>query len=178
MLIILINDHHRHNHVIMTYYPSKLHKAVMEENYKLLLQLLSNGEDSDASGCIGSWIRGACVNKRTALHCASQRSDIRSIAILLMFGANPNCRDEDGYTPLHYVCQQYPGNVSNKQLKQSVELLLDYGADARVKTIVGQLSPIAVAIRADNNCCVQILNNYCKLIFHYLFVYLNIINMG
>lgn len=165
MLISLINDHCiniiaiRH---VMTYYPSKLHRVVIEQDYQTLLQLLSAGENPDTSGCIGNWIRGACVNKRTALHCASQRVDIRSIAILLMYGADPNCRDEDGYTPLHYACQQYPGNVSSKQLMQCVEVLVDYGANVRATTTLGELSPIAIAQRVDNDCCVQLLNNYCK----------------
>ena len=144
----------------MTYYPTKLHKAVIEEDYKSLLQLLSTGHDPDTSGCIGSWIRGACVNKRTALHCASQRGDIRSIVILLMGGANPNCKDEDGYTPLHYVCQQYPGKFVNQQ--RSIEVLVDYGGDVRAKTTLGQLSPVEIAARMDNNCCVQLLTDYCK----------------
>jgi len=146
----------------MTYYPSKLHKAVTEENYKLLLQLLSTGEDPNISGCIGSWIRGACVNKRTALHCASKRGDIRSTVLLLMFRANPNCRDEDGYTPLHYVCQKYPGSIPNKQLCQCVEVLIDYGADIRARTTLGQLTAVDIARRVDNVWCVQLLNNYCK----------------
>lgn len=146
----------------MTYYPSKLHKAVTQEDHKLLFRLLSTGEHPDTSGCIGNWVRGACVSKRTALHCSSQRCDIRSIVILLMSGANPNCRDEDGYGPLHYVCQQYPGNVANKQLLQCVEVLVDYGADVRAKTSLGALSPVEIAKRVDNNCCVQLLNNYCK----------------
>lgn len=147
---------------VMTHYPSELHRAVIDEDYKLLLQLLSTGHHPDTSGCIGSWIRGAWVNKRTALHCASQRGDIRSIVILLMGGANPNCKDEDGYTPLHYVCQQYPGNVARQQLVQSVEALVDYGADVRGRTTLGQLSPVEIAVRVDNTCYVQLLNNYCK----------------
>ena len=134
----------------------------MEEDYGLLLQLLSNGICPDISGCIGDWIRGACVNKRTALHCASIRGDIRSISILLMGGANPNCKDEDGYGPLHYVCQQYPGNIANKQLLQCIEILIDYGVDFRAKTTLGNLSPVEVAERVDNHCCVQLLNSYCK----------------
>ena len=165
MSIVLINDHYTIylDHVTMTYYPSRLHKAVIEEDHKLLLHLLSTGHHPDTNGCIGNWVRGACVNKRTALHCASQRSDIRSIVILLMAGANPNCKDEDGYGPLHYVCQQYPGNIANKQLLQSVQVLIDYGADVRARTIIGQLLPVEIAERYDNNCCVQLLNYYCEL---------------
>lgn len=150
------------HHEIMTHYPSKLHKAVMETNHSLLLQLLSNGEDPNVIGCIGNWIRGACINNRTPLHCASKRGDIRSIVILLTFRADPNCRDEDGYTPLHYVCQQYPGIIPNEELLHSLEVLVDYGADVRAKTTLGQLSPIEVAERCDNVCCVQLLTSYCK----------------
>lgn len=146
----------------MAYYPSKLHEAVTAGDYKLLIQLLSSGENPDTSGCIGNWVRGACVNSRTALHCAAKRCDIRSIVILLMGGANPNCKDEDGYNPLHYVCQQYPGVIPNEQLLQSVQVLVDYGADVRAKTVLGQLSPIEIAERVDNNCCVQLLNTCCK----------------
>ena len=145
------------------YYPSELHKAVMEDNYNSLAQLLSVGEDPDTSGYIGSWIRGACVSKRTPLHCASQRGNIRSAVILLMGGANPNCTDDDGYTPLHYVCQQYTGSDANQQqLMQIVEALVDYGGDVRAKTTLCRLSPVNLAERMDNKCCVQLLNNYCE----------------
>ena len=162
--MVLINDHYyTRDHVTMTYYPSRLHKAVIEQDHISLLHLLSTGLHPDTNGCIGNWIRGACVNKRTALHCAAQRGDIRSIVILLMGGADPNCKDEDGYGPLHYVCQQYPGNIANKQLVESVEALIDYGAHVRSRTSIGHHSPVELAERYDNNCCVQLLNKYCKL---------------
>ena len=83
--------------------------------------------------------------------------------ILLMGGADPNCKDEDGYGPLHYVCQQYPGNIANKQLVESIEVLIDYGAHVRARTSIGHHSPVELAERYDNNCCVQLLNKYCKL---------------
>ena len=163
VIIVLNSDHHKYDHVMDPYYPSKLHKAVMEDDYNSLTQLLSSGEDPDTSGCIGSWIRGACVVNRTPLHCASQRGNIRSAVILLMGGANPNCTDDDGYTPLHYVCQQYPGSVANQQLLiQIVEALVDYGGDFRAKTTLCRLSPVDIAERMDNKCCVKLLSNYCE----------------
>ena len=149
-------------HEIMTHYPTDIHKAVEERNYDRLSALLESGANPSTSGCIGDWIRGACVNNRTALHCASQRTDIRSVVTLLKWQANPNCQDDDGYTPLHYVCQKYPDN--SKSEVKCLEALVDYGANIRITTN-SNLSPRDVARRMGNDACVHLLNTYCKLLW-------------
>ena len=147
----------------MTHYPTDLHKAVEERNYPRLSSLLESGANPSVSGCIGDWIRGACVNNRTPLHCASQRIDIRSTVILLMWRANPDSKDDDGYTPLHYVCQKYPDDNKNSEV-ECVEALVDYGADIRALTS-SSLSPLDVAKRMGNDACVQLLNIHCELLW-------------
>ena len=144
----------------MTHYPTDLHKAVKERNYPRLSSLLESGANPGVSGCIGDWIRGACVNNRTPLHCASQRTDIRSTVILLMWSANPDSKDDDGYTPLHYVCQKYPDGNNNSDVK-CVEALVDYGADIRTLTY-SNLSPLDIAKRIGNDACVQLLSTHCE----------------
>jgi len=148
----------------MTHYPTDLHKAVEEQNYSRLSFLLESGADPGVSGCIGDWIRGACVNNRTPLHCASQRTDIRSTVILLMWRANPDCKDDDGYTPLHYICQKYPDDNNSTSEVKCAEALVDYGADIRILTN-SDLSPLDIAKRMGNDACVQLLNNHCELLW-------------
>ncbi len=85
-----------------------------------------------------------------------------SIRLLLVHGADPNARDEDGYTPLHYVCQIYsPGVGMCDGVRKCVESLIDFGADVRAETN-SRCTPRDLAQRQNNTVCLEAVNNYCK----------------
>ena len=62
-------------------------------------------------------------SKRTPLHIACLQGNIDVIRILLQFGANPNCRDKHGKTPVHYVAYYGYEDCLN-ELKNSNQLQL------------------------------------------------------
>ena len=102
-----------------------LHRAVLQNDPKLVLFLIEKGENVNETDLGG----------RTPLHYATgstltiplaRRTDI--VRILLDAGANPNIADVEGVTPLHV-------NVNHIDI---VKLLLDAGANTEVKDIQGK----------------------------------------
>lgn len=71
-----------------------------------------------------------CGSLRTCMHYAAMTSNVRMMGVLLRYGADVNARDKWGNTPLHY-CQ-----VSDI-LGESVDFLLDRGADDLVTNVIG-----------------------------------------
>ena len=59
------------------------------------------------------------IDGSTALHSASVVGSVSFIQLLLMNGANPNARDNDGRLPLHWV--------TASQSVEALELLLKVG---------------------------------------------------
>ncbi|HEY3761533.1 MAG TPA: ankyrin repeat domain-containing protein [Verrucomicrobiae bacterium] len=89
----------------------------------ILETLLDAGATVDASSYI--------VNQRaTPLETAAQYGEIAAAEILLNHGANPNYRDLNGDTPLHYA-QSTPS-------REMVGLLLDHHADPNVRNSQGK----------------------------------------
>ena len=64
----------------------------------------------------------------TYLHIAALHYQVRAVEALLKMGANPNCVDNRGKTPLSYAI-----GSKNPNLVKTVQLLLDYGADLDAK---------------------------------------------
>ena len=85
--------------------------AAREGNVHLVANILNEGGEIDL------------INRhsQTALHLASYRGEVHVVHYLLEYGANPNIRDEDGYTPI----------LVTPCLK-CISLLLQYGADPTV----------------------------------------------
>jgi ankyrin repeat protein len=112
-----------------------LHQAAGQGNIDACLRLLKNGADPDISttGC-------------PPLHNAIYWEKYQCAKILLEHGANPNLKDEKGYTPLHQLA--YPGikrrpairvaNPDDKKLEEMCKTLLSYGANISAKANNGE----------------------------------------
>ena len=72
----------------------------------------------------GAPLSCAASNGRQALHWAVQQENREAAALLLARGADVNARGDDGSTPLHVTCSEWPS-------RWMVQMLLERGADAR-----------------------------------------------
>jgi len=85
---------------------------------------------------------GAQVNvqtdaaRDTPLHDAAHRGCSALVALLLRHGADPNVQNRLGRTPLHSACCQPPW----QQEPDLAEMLVDHGADPRLRDITGCLA--------------------------------------
>ena len=115
-------------------------------------------------GPVQCWLRGASSSQsQTPLHYAAKEGHLNSIRLLLVYGADPNARDEDGYTPLHYVCQIYsPGVERCDGIRKCVETLIEFGADIRAETNSG-CTPGDLAQRQNNSVCLEAVNRAWRL---------------
>ena len=131
-----------------------LHQAASEGDKDRLKQLLQDGHNPDIRGGASSWVRGAYdFLSRTPLHFAAKGGNVSCVRLLLAFGADPNAKDGDGYTPLHYTCQIHnPSPGRHKAIGQCVESLIDFGADVRCMTNFGQ-TPSELAQVHSNDVC-------------------------
>lgn len=94
--------------------------------------LLDHGALIDATGDFGA----------TPLHCA-RSSDL--VRLLLQRGADPNHRDQDGYTPLmRNVKRRFDHGYNTEGI---LEMLVAYGADPSIATHHGE-TPLRLAQRA------------------------------
>lgn len=101
------------------------------------------------------WLRGASeIISRTPLHYSAKAGHPKCVRLLLRYGANPNARDADGYTPLHYICQFH--NPSGSETRERVWLcltsLLEFGASKRALTSSGY-TPLILARQQQNAVC-------------------------
>jgi len=71
----------------------------------LVTALLRHGARVDDKRLIGQGTDGGCA---TALHYAAKAGFVKTIAVLLAHGADPNARDDNGFVPLDWVERAAP----------------------------------------------------------------------
>ncbi|XP_049955937.1 tyrosine-protein kinase Shark isoform X2 [Schistocerca serialis cubense] len=158
-----------------------LHRATKEGNYTVVSELLKCGYRS---------LEAKNQDGQTAVHLASRMGKDEILKKLIESGANINCRDTAGYTPLHYACQSnLPNTVrilvqigyANVQVrntetgwvplheaasrghKEVVQVLLSLNAPLRPRTLAND-TPADLARRNNHIECAKILLNYkCPL---------------
>lgn len=92
-------------------------------------------------------------NGETLLTFFTKNSDENNVELLLMFGADPNVKNMQGYTPLILACCQAYQNIN------IVKLLLKYGANANIKSGI-DLHPLRFAMANFNVDIITILLEY------------------
>lgn len=141
----------------MSHWSHKLHQVASNGDFVTLQDLLDQGLPPDTIGGQMSWLRGASeMNTRTPLHYASKMGHLKCVRLLLKYGANPNAKDRDGYTPIHYVCQIHNprarGEESWKKIRQCLLSLIAFGGDQKVRTDSGR-TPLDIARQQKNAVC-------------------------
>ncbi|XP_069687001.1 tyrosine-protein kinase Shark [Periplaneta americana] len=154
-----------------------LHRATKEGNYTVVSELLKCGYRS---------LEAKNQEGQTAVHLASRLGKDDILKKLIESGANINCRDTAGYTPLHYACQSnLPSTVrilvqigfANIQVRNSdtglvplheaasrghkevIRVLLSLNAPANPRTIAND-TPADLAKRNGHHDCARMLRNY------------------
>nr|CAD7194918.1 unnamed protein product [Timema douglasi] len=154
-----------------------LHRATKEGNYTVVSELLKCGYRS---------LEAKNQDGQTAVHLASRMGKDDILKKLIESGANINCRDTAGYTPLHYACQSnLPNTVrilvqvgyANVQarntetgwvplheaaslgLKEVVHVLLSLNAPVNPRTSSNE-TPADLAQQNGHLDCAHILRNY------------------
>lgn len=134
-----------------------LHQAASDGNLTLLQHWLEQGTHPDTIGGSLCWLRGASETcTRTPLHYAAKRGQLECVRLLLKYGANPNAKDSDGYTPIHYVCQIHnpTGTEAEKGVWLCLTSMIEFGGNAKLKTNGGH-SPLVIARQQRNAVCVK-----------------------
>ena len=138
-----------------------LHQAASEGDTDGLLQLLKENYSPKATGGTTCWLRGASnIHTRTPLHYAAKHGHLLCIRLLLKYGADPNSKDGDGYTPLHYLCQIYAPTLDRREkLSLCVASLVKCGADVRF--LIGGRTLLEIAQTQKNYVCKEALRQHC-----------------
>ena len=76
---------------------------------------------------------------------AAARGNVRTLRLLLARGADVASTDEDGWTPLHWVCRFRP-----EKAVETVDLLLRFGADENVQSSDGD-TPGDLLLNSDSD---------------------------
>jgi ankyrin repeat protein len=105
-----------------------LHLAAFFGGADAVKAILATGADPDADA--------ENIFKVRPIHSASAVRDHASVRALLEAGANPNVKQQAGYTPLHTAAHNNDAALA--------QLLLDHGADTSLTTDDGQ-TPLAMA---------------------------------
>lgn len=108
---------------------NQLLAAVQQQNHKMIEHLLDCGVPADDN------------TDRSPLTVAIVNHDLTGIRLLLLFGADPNARDKDGFTPLLSATQA--------SFYEAAQLLLKYGADPNVSGGPYKESPFARSLNSD-----------------------------
>lgn len=138
----------------------QLHQAACEGDFPLLQQQLQQGLPPDTIGGLVCWLRGASeLYTRTPLHYSAKNGHLQCVRLLLKYGANPNARDSDGYTPVHYVCQIHNPNGNIREVvRQCLTSMIDFGGDTKARTDSGH-TPLMLARQQKNAVCAKELGN-------------------
>ena len=124
---LLIANYAEINSLTHTGY-NMIHKAAMGNKPSAIiyynLKYHMNLEDTDE-------------NQMNALHLAVRNSMENSVIFLLALGINPNLKDKDGCTPLHYAVK-----ISQSRI---VKKLLQQGADRNVPDFKREMTPVMLA---------------------------------
>ncbi|TKA29894.1 hypothetical protein B0A50_03258 [Salinomyces thailandicus] len=100
--------------------------AVKELDHEMVEHLLDTGVPANHSPEV-NLLRIAVINR-----------DIACVRLLLLFGASPNAKDADGFTPLYTATQEF--------FIEAAQLLCKYGADVNMSAGPKQENPLALAI--------------------------------
>ena len=100
--------------------------AVQEGNHKMLEHLLDSGVPADNGP------------DRNLLRLAIANHDIDSVRLLLLFGADANAKDMEGFTPLYAA--------TDAKNFEAAALLLKYGADPNLSAGPSEETPFAASL--------------------------------
>ncbi|KAI1098464.1 ankyrin repeat-containing domain protein [Jackrogersella minutella] len=114
--------------------------AVDTGNHKLIEQLLDRGVSPN---------RGSDGH---ILNHAISRHDAEAVRILLLFGVDPNAPDSQNVTPLYFSVEE--------SFRESVIMLMKYGADPNLQAGSGSETPFAMSILEDKFDLARILLTY------------------
>jgi ankyrin repeat protein len=114
--------------------------AVQQQNHTMVEQLLDHGVPTDSIG------------ERNPLAVAIVNNDFTSVRLLLLFGADPNAKDKDSFTPLFSATQA--------SFYEAAELLLKYGADPNISAGPYDESAYARALDSGQTPLVELYLRY------------------
>lgn len=123
-----------------------LANAISRNKYKLIDVLLSHGADPKLANHIG----------HTPLHTAAMREYIPAIDALIKAGADVNARITDNTTPLLATLSMTRGPDNIQSLHNTVQKLLDLGADPDIKNYDGQTA-LHLAVKRNDPALLRIL---------------------
>lgn len=133
----------------------ELHEAASKGDTGTLQQCLEQGNSPNAIGGQVCWVRGASeINTRTPLHYSAKGGHLHCVRLLLRYGADPNAKDGDGYTPIHYICQIHnpSGSEASKTILLCLQSLMDFGGKWKARTASGH-TPMDIARKQKNSVC-------------------------
>ena len=114
----LIVKYPEHVNAIGGYYRTPAAAALAGRHFELAQVLHRNGSSVDPQG----------ISKKSLLHAAAHKGDLKMVQVLLDYGLDVNTRDNLGSTPLNFALE-YRSEVIDPRV---VRLLLDHGADPNV----------------------------------------------
>eukprot|EP00597_Dinobryon_sp_UTEXLB2267_P007079 CAMPEP_0170083280 /NCGR_PEP_ID=MMETSP0019_2-20121128/18669_1 /TAXON_ID=98059 /ORGANISM="Dinobryon sp., Strain UTEXLB2267" /LENGTH=362 /DNA_ID=CAMNT_0010298595 /DNA_START=208 /DNA_END=1296 /DNA_ORIENTATION=+ len=99
-------------------------EPTLNEHNQRLVSLIKNNKTIDAATLRPLIAEGACLDQSCALHIAGANRYVSTMRLLILFGANINQLDFNGYTPLMICCSV--GSID------CIQCLLDAKADVNV----------------------------------------------
>ncbi|KAL2864836.1 ankyrin repeat-containing domain protein [Aspergillus lucknowensis] len=110
--------------------------------------LLERGADPNVASLQG---------REAALHVATKDSDVKSVELLLKYGAEVNIQDRHGHSPLHNAARTwYTRKLFARQREKIIQLLLERGADVLATDSHGD-TPLIISRRWGRQRIINIL---------------------
>ena len=110
--------------------------AVQQKNHPMVEQLLDCGVPADGGP------------ERNLLTVAIVNHDFVTVRLLLLFGADPNAKDKDGFTPLF--------TATEASFLEAAQLLLKYGADPNVSAGPNEENAFARSLTSGKSAFVHL----------------------